>query len=348
MPAVDHGRDKTLNLPPSTSLGVLELFKKNHLFNSLLLLPYTLVIRAVVILFPATRVKGDIFGAWGGDFIETVHGWGAGEFVLTSFLIFVQATMVNRLFIRQSMVGDISLFAGLAYIVLTAVHPSFISMSSIMLANTTLLIGLGFLYDILKKERQEENRFMVGLWFAVSGLLFTPYYVLLIFGLISMSILKTLKIKDVFQYVTGYICPFLIGWLLRIIIVEDPTPAFLHSFEDFGIPHIGPFNTISDIIAISILALLLFISLLGYAQIIARKNIHAQKKIDTLYALVFFTLLMALFPASIGVGFFFVLMIPFSLFMAVLLRMIRHPAAAESIHFILFVTAVISQVLFLV
>jgi hypothetical protein len=164
-----------------------------------------------------------------------------------------------------------------------------------------------------------------------------------------MSILKTLKVKDIFQYLTGYISPFLIGWLVRVIITDSADmPFFDMTMESFGIPQFGPYTRISDIIAISILGLLLFISILGYSQIEARKNIHAQKKIDTLYALVFFAGLMVLFPAIIGVGYYFVLMIPFSLFMAVMLRMIRHPAAAESIHFILFVTAVISQVLFLV
>jgi hypothetical protein len=171
---------------------------------------------------------------------------------------------------------------------------------------------------------------------------------LLIFGLISMSILKTLKLKDVFQYLTGYISPFLIGWLLRIIILDNTQPAFFEIFASFGIPEFALFSRISDIIAICILGLLLLISVLGYSQIVARKNIHAQKKIDTLYALLFFAATMILFPKTVSIGFLFVLMIPFSLFMAVLLRMLRHPAAAESLHFILFVTCVISQVLFLV
>jgi hypothetical protein len=43
-----------------------------------------------------------------------------------------------------------------------------------------------------------------------------------------------------------------------------------------------------------------------------------------------------------------VLAIPFSLFMAILIRQIKHPAVAESLHFILFVTAIVSQFLLLV
>ena len=186
--------------------------------------------------------------------------------------------MLNRLFIKQSMTGDINLFPGLSYILLTALHPAFISLSSLLLANTTLIIALSYLFDILKKDRQEETRFMVGWWFAVTGLIYTPYLILFLFGLISMSMLKTLKLKDIFQYVTGYLSPFLISWLVQIILQKDLYPGVLHSLQEFGIPEFRFINQISDIVTISIMGLLLIFSLLGYSQLIARKNIHAQKK----------------------------------------------------------------------
>ena len=88
--------------------------------------------------------------------------------------------MINRLFIKQNMIGEINLFPGLCYILLTALHPSFIGISSLLLANTTLLIALAYLFDVLKKDNQEETRFMAGWWLAVSGLIYSPYFVLLL------------------------------------------------------------------------------------------------------------------------------------------------------------------------
>lgn len=299
-------------------------------------------------IFPSARVEGEIFGTWATKFIESTHQWGAGEYVLSNLLVFIQAVMINRLFIRQSMLGEINLFPGLAYILLTSFHPAFTGISSVLLANTTFLIALNYLFDILKKDRQEETRFMAGLWLAVSGLLYSPYLVLLLFGLIGMSILKTLKIKDIFQFFTGYICPFLIGWMIRIITTESLNPGIIAAFQPFGIPEVAILYGISDVITISFLGLLLLFSLLGYTQIISRKNIHAQKKIDTIYAYVFFCFLMALFPSVVSVHFLFVFLIPLCLFLAILLRMVKLPAISESIHFILFVTAILTQVLRLV
>ncbi len=327
---------------------MLEFFKRNHLFNSLLLLPYVFFIRGVAIAFPQVRIPGEIFGTWAGNFLEATHRWGGGEFVLSTFIVFVQAVIINRLFIRQSMIGEINLFPGLAYVLLTSLHPSFIGMSSVLLANTTVLIALMFLFDILKKEKQEETRFMAGWWLAVSGLLYTPFLLLVLFGLIAMSILKTLKIKDLFQYLTGYISPFLIGWLIRIIATQDLSAGVNQIFDTFGIPQFGPLYGIPDLMVLSIFALLFLFSLLGYSEIISRKNIHAQKKIDTLYAFVFFCFPMALFPASLAASQLMIFTLPFCLFLALLLRLVKHPAIAESIHFILFVTAILSQVLRLV
>jgi hypothetical protein len=57
---------------------------------------------------------------------------------------------------------------------------------------------------------------------------------------------------------------------------------------------------------------------------------------------------MAFFCATLSVQFLMILLIPFSLFLAVLLRLVKHPAIAESIHFILFVAAILTQVFVLV
>ena len=327
---------------------MLEFFKKNHIINSLLLLPYAVMLRLVVMIFPEARVPGEIYGTWGKDVIGAVQDWGLGGIITSTILIFIQAAMLNRLFIKQSMIGEINLYPGVCYILLSSLHPAFISFSSVMLANVTLIIGLGYLYDVLKKERQEETRFLLGLWFGVSGLLYSPYLMLLLFGLISMSILKTLKVKDIFQYMTGFLSPFLITYLVQIILREGLNPVFLHAFDSFGIPTFRAWENVSDIITICIMGFLLLISILGYTQVIARKNIHAQKKIDTLYALVFFCAFMVLFPQSISVQYLFVLLIPLSLFFAIHLRQIKNKAIAESLHFILLVASAISQVLFII
>jgi len=87
------------------------------------------------------------------------------------------------------------------------------------------------------------------------------------------------------------------------------------------------------------------LSLLGYSQLVARKNIHAQKKLDTIYTYGLFCLPMVFFLKILTVAFALVLALPLAFFLAILLRQVRLPALAESFHFILVVMAWLSQVL---
>ena len=96
-------------------------------------------------------------GAWSSFFRKR----GSKErFFLSTFLVFIQAAIINRLFIKQSMIGEINLFPGLCYVLLTSLHPSFIGISSLLLANTTMLIAFGYLFDVLKRIGRKKP----GLW----------------------------------------------------------------------------------------------------------------------------------------------------------------------------------------
>jgi hypothetical protein len=98
---------------------VLEFFKKNHLFNSLLLLPYALILRMVVLVFPSQGSLARFMATGLKEIIASIQHWGVGSYLLSTFLVFIPAAIVNRLYIKQSMIGEINLFPGLCYILLT-------------------------------------------------------------------------------------------------------------------------------------------------------------------------------------------------------------------------------------
>ena len=80
---------------------MLEFFKKNHLLNSLLFLPYAIVIRIVVIIFQGQGFLARFSGPGAVKFISATHQWGIGEFMLSTFLVFIQAALINRIFITS-------------------------------------------------------------------------------------------------------------------------------------------------------------------------------------------------------------------------------------------------------
>jgi hypothetical protein len=324
---------------------VLKFFRKNHVLNSLLLLPYALALRFVALVFAEARVPGVLQGAWGEQAIAAAQGLGVWDIVLAALLVFFQASLINRISIRHSLMGEINLLPGLAYVLLTSLHPAFLGLSSLLVANTPLLIAFMYLFDVIKKEHTEENKFMLGFWIGITGLLYTPYLLLGLFGLVAMSVLKTIKVKEVFQYLTGFATPFLIGWLVRVI--ESGALVFYDTelFAFFGMPELATLNIRTDLIPLGLFGLLLLFSLLGYSQLLARKNIHAQKKLDTVYTFMLFCAPMILFLQVLSIGFALVLALALSLFLAIMLRQVKLPAIAESVHFILVVLAWLAQAL---
>lgn len=302
----------------------------------------------MALIFSTARIPPISQGTWCEDWIAAVETWGVGNLLLSTFLIFLQATLVNRLVIKHSLLGEIHLLPGVCYILLASLHPAFLGFSSIMLANTSLLIAFGYLFDALKKEFQEENKYMLGMWIGITGLLFSPYLLLGLFGLIALSVLKTVKLKEAFQYLTGFITPFLLSWLFRVVIKGFYVPASNEIIKYIGIPEFMQFMQEPDLIVIAIYGLIMMFSLLGYSQIVARKNIYAQKKIDTYYIFLLFTIPMGFFLQQLSIAYVQVLLVPVSLFLAILLRQMKLPAIAESMHFILVVVAILTQVLFLI
>jgi len=336
---------RVISPPQPTRTGVLKFFRKNHVINTFLLLPYALALRLVALFVSGVRVPGDLQGAWGETFLAALQQWGGFEILASTFLLFIQAVMINRLSIRHSLMGEINLLPGLAFLLLTAMHPSFLGVSSWLLANTTLLIAFGYLFDSIKKERGDENKFMLGWWLGVTGLLYTPFLLLGLYGLVAVSMLKTIKLKEAFQYLTGFATPFFVGWLVRVIGAGELVSHDTALFTYFGLPAIAPLHLQTDLIPLGLFGLILMLSLLGYSQLVARKNIHAQKKLDTIYTYGLFCLPMVFFLKILTVAFALVLALPLAFFLAILLRQVRLPALAESFHFILVVMAWLSQVL---
>lgn len=324
---------------------MLRFFRKNHVFNSLLLFPYALLLRLVALVFSESRMPGAFQGVWGDHFISVVQGGGAREILVAAVLVFFQAALLNRLSIRHNLLGEISLLPGLAYVLLTAMHPAFLGLSSALVATTTLLIALSYLFDAIKKERAEENKFMIGWWLGVSGLLYVPFLVLGFFGLAALSMLKTIKGKEVVQYVTGFATPFFLGWLIRVIQAGRPVGIDPALFNFVGLPELVSLHPGSDLVPLLLFIVLVVFSLVGYSQIVARKNIHAQKKLDTVYLYMLFCLPMVFFDRALSAGTILVLALPLSIFLAIRLRQVRLNAIAESMHFMLVILAWAAQVL---
>ena len=114
---------------------MIGIFKNNLFFNSLLLLPYVIVLRIHSLIYPITYVALEtdtvptklIFG-----FIES----GLTQNILATLIVYFQVLYINRLVIKHRMANQITLLPGLIYAILVSLVPEYSLLSPFLIANT--------------------------------------------------------------------------------------------------------------------------------------------------------------------------------------------------------------------
>lgn len=95
---------------------MIELFRKNLAINSLLLLPYAILLRIHSLLYPVSTV--DIGSNGIQESILTFFSGPLSQNIAATLLVFLQAVFINRLAIVNRLSSEITLLPGLVYIII--------------------------------------------------------------------------------------------------------------------------------------------------------------------------------------------------------------------------------------
>lgn len=320
---------------------MLSFFRTNRFINSLLLLPYVVIVRILAVP---------------GGFPEDTHSrgilseWLAGEVIQSSLttvivgiaLVYIQALQLNRVMIQNRMTQELTLFAGMVYVLLVSYFPGYNGLSSLLIANTFILIAMESLFSTHKKTGSAGRIFDSGFWLSIASLFYFGYIGLFLYGIVGLSALRTLKSREWFQYVIGYTTPLLIVGMMDFILHHNLTGFAAHFGDNIGAfdftfkgmrtwAHAGFFGT------------LLLISLFNFGGFKQRKNIHTQKKVDLVMWLLFFGFIVILLQTDIGVMDWLVLAIPLACFMGMILTQATQIVVLEVIHFLFFAGTIALQ-----
>ena len=308
---------------------MIGIFKNNLFFNSLLLLPYVILIRIHSLLNPIeykiqdsdTLLTKSIFG-----FIDSA----LTQNVLAIMIIYFHVLYINRLVIKHRLTNQITLLPGLIYAILVTMLPEFSLLSPFLIANTFILIGIGQISNTYKRPKAADLLFNIGFLFAVASL-FIPNHILLLFvGMIGLFVLRSMKIIEIFQLLSGAIlvliafCSTL--FLLDINIIPEIMKVSiiprLAIFESRG----ASLYKIAAIFAIAVFAVL------SYGKYTLKKSIQTQKKINILYWFMIASLSMLFLFTTINANQVLLLFIPLSILLNTNFNNIKSILFQEIIH----------------
>ncbi|MGB4958535.1 MAG: hypothetical protein WBO36_03610, partial [Saprospiraceae bacterium] len=135
--------------------------------------------------------------------------------IVANILIFFHALMINYIFINHRMSREITLFAGVFYVLLVTINIDNSLLSNVLIANSFIILALYNLLKTYKIPHPTANIFNTGFWIGVAGLFYSPYFLFILFGLISLLVLRSFKFIEKLQYFIGCAIPYFLLFTYR-------------------------------------------------------------------------------------------------------------------------------------
>ncbi len=308
---------------------MIAIFKNNLFINSLLLLPYAIIIH--VASFSKDSIPSTDLSSFYTFLTRYLDGNLISDIVSIVFY-FISAVMINRLVIKNRMAKDITLLPGLFFILCTGVSVKFLSLNPFILGNFLLIWAMIELLSCYKRPNASATIFNVSFLIGISSLVEFSYITFWIMGFIGMLILRSFKFKERLIYFIGLLMPFMFYAVYHYWLGDLNTVIQNDFISRFSIPTIDLTWSRDHVLILSIVVLLLLLAIFSYGSQTSKKTIQAQKKIDILYWVLLCSLGGLILCQYLTVSYLLITMIPFSILLSNIFLKIKNAMTQELVH----------------
>lgn len=271
---------------------MIELFKKNLFINSLLLLPYALVLRLKCFISP--RPSHDFAENGIQELIIGSISSPLAQNILATLLVFLQAVFLNRLVIKHRLANEITLWPGVAYILLCSFFPAYSYLSLPLVANTFILLMLAAAFQTYNKTQAAGLVFNVGFFCGLASLVYAPTIWYIIVGYVSLMVFKSVRWNDRVQLISGILVPYYLWAIWKYVRYDDAQGVGTYVRSMFNISKEWSMSAYSSI-ALALLVVMGISFVIKYSSYLSKKTIQVQKRIDVLFWALLFAALTLVF-----------------------------------------------------
>ena len=296
-----------------------------------MLLPYTLLVRIESLLHadqPAYASDLSPFIAWVNELIPSLFV----QNLLACILVFLQAVYINRIVVKHRMSVEITLWPGLVYILLCSIVPQCTYLSAVLLANSFILAAFSDIFKIYKRPFAINFIFNSGVFISLAAMIYPPYIAYLLAGFIGLAIIRSFKTKEMLQYLSGVLVPFMLygSWTFYRGVFQEKMVALVEG--KFGFPSdIIPKDT-NGYIFQGLILLFILITIFSYGSYSMKKSIQVQKKIDILFWMILSALIALFINDNLTVDHLLMLSAPLGILLSMNLLKIKSAIFPELIH----------------
>lgn len=320
---------------------MLEFFKQNKLFNSLLLLPYTIILRfnSFLIDFDYEAYDENILT----EFIYQLFSYNELLLDITAILmVFIQGVFVNLIVIKNRLSTSINLFPGVFYILLVSLIPEFQYLSAELIATNFLLIAIAQIFGIYNKPDVSAPLFNSGFSIALASM-FCFNYILFIPAILTILLkLRKVRIIEVLQFITGFNC--LLFLIFTLLYSTDQLGSFSSSFaENLHIGFNADFKSDMSSIKLGVFLLLILITLYRFSKNMVRRSYKSQKQNSSFYMFLLMSIFVIIINVKPSLHHLMMMAFPLAVLSSFLPTQYLKRWYAEGFHLILFMLALIFQ-----
>ena len=202
--------------------------------------------------------------------------------LVATFLVFINAAQINNIVIRNRIAKDINLFPGMVFIILSSLHKDMFWVSPQLISITFLLGGVGNIMRIYQKPNSSGYIFNTGFFVGLATIFYPPNFLFLIFGIISILVLRKFDLREIIQLFVGFILVFFFVAFIRYWNDLDFN-VFANYLSKTDLSFSPLVLRLNEWIIILIGVLLLLTSMTNYRKFTIKKSIQSQKKVNLIY-----------------------------------------------------------------
>lgn len=311
---------------------LISIFKENMFFNSLLLLPYAILMRLYSLIYPS---KISISEEGGVLYKFILNIFPDNHLVLnifSIFILFLEAVMINRLVIKNRFSREMTLLPGMFFIMLSSLSPEMHDFTPFLFGNFFIILSFAELFKTYKKYKTEKLLFNSGFYMSIAVLFYFNFILLFIPLILSIFSIRSFKFKELFQFLSGiflviYFYAFGLFWFDKKF--EMPSLKFYNLTNYFS-------GNIDKFVIMAITIFLVALIILTYRKFIIKKSIQSQKKINIIFWLLLFIIITTgFYNPDFLLQYHVITAFPLSIFTAMIFLRIKNNLLAEIVNLVI-------------
>jgi len=269
---------------------LIAVFRRNHFFTQLLLLPYVFIVRIFSLIEPVSYAAS----SGGNEFQQAIYSIlpdALMQNIVSNLLIYIQALLVNAIAVKHRLIRENTLIPANLYVLFVSVLPQNAVLAPAIVANTFIALAVFLIYSTYKAPIVTMPVYMAGFYLSLASIFYFPYLIFCIWGFLGIVQLRKFRFLEIIQFLCGYVTPVFLLATYRIwngsklIDVAGLRKMFGMSvqFQNFELNF--------SIAGLFLVLLLTIMILFRYDSITGKKNIQLQKKYNIQYLALLFAFL---------------------------------------------------------